>query len=172
MINGEKVIISALNIADKSTILKWVNNPELKIMIGTIYPISDVEHEKWFSSRFENPYNKIFGIVAREYDCLVGIIGLTNIDFVNRNAELYVYIGDSQYQSKGLGTDAVKTLVDFSFNQLNLHRIYLNVFDYNENAIKVYERVGFVVEGVLTDALYRDGQYHNKIIMGRVNRGH
>jgi len=172
MILGNSVFISALNTADKSIILNWVNNPELKNKIGTIYPISDIEHEKWFSSKFENSNEKIFGIVSREYNSLIGIIGLKNIDFINRNAELYIYIGETQYQSRGLGTDAVKTLVDFSFSQLNLHRIYLNVFDYNENAIKVYERVGFVVEGVLTDAFYRDGQYHNKIIMGKINTEH
>lgn len=168
MIPGNDVFISALNIADKSIILKWVNNPELKSKIGTIYPISDIEHEKWFSSRFGNSNEKIFGIISKKDGCLIGIIGLKNIDFINRHAELYIYIGDNQYLSKGLGTDAIQTLVDFSFDQLNLHKVYLNVFDYNEKAIKVYERVGFAVEGVLKDALYRDGQYHDVILMGRI----
>lgn len=170
MITGNNIFISALNTTDKSTILNWVNNPELKNKIGTIYPISDIEHEKWFSSRFENSNEKIFGIVSQEYNCLVGIIGLKNIDFINRNAELYIYIGETQYQSKGLGTDAIKTILDFSFNQLNLHRIYLNVFAYNENAIKVYKLIGFEIEGVLKESLFRDGKYHDKIIMSMINK--
>lgn len=165
MIIGENINLRALNNNDKQKILNWVNNPRLRKLTGGVFPISDIEHEKWFESRLIDPINKVFGIENKIDFTTIGIVGLKNVDFINSSSEVYIYIGDEKYWGKGYGTEALHKLVEFGINELNLHRIYLYVFDYNERAISSYEKLGFKIEGILRDSLYKGGKYHNKILM-------
>lgn len=165
MIKGNLVNLRALSKSDSKQILKWVNNPKLKYLTGTVYPVSEIEHEGWFESKLSDKINKVFGIEESTTKSFIGIIGLAKTDFINRNTEIYIYIGDEKHWGKGFGSDAVNTLVQFIFKELNLHRVSLVVFSYNKRAISTYEKVGFSYEGVLRESLYRDGKYHDKIIM-------
>jgi UDP-4-amino-4,6-dideoxy-N-acetyl-beta-L-altrosamine N-acetyltransferase len=169
MIDGKNIVIRAINQNDSSLILNWVNQPEIKYLIGTIYPVSDIEHEKWFQSRLLDKNNKMFGIQTKNNEQLVGIVGLTNLDFINRNCELYIYIGEKDYWGKGLGSEATSLIVKFAFEELCLHRVYLSVFSYNTRAIKAYEKVGFKQEGLMKDSLYKKGKYHDKVLMSIIN---
>ena len=90
---------------------------------------------------------------------------MKNVDFINRNAEIYIYIGDKQYWGNGYGSESVGKLVEFCFNELNMHRVYLQVFEYNERAIASYRKIGFETEGMMRESLYKNGKYHNKILM-------
>jgi RimJ/RimL family protein N-acetyltransferase len=169
MINGKRVTLRALKRDDSGKVLDWINNPELKYLTGTVFPVSEIEHEKWFENKIREKFNKIFGIEEQSTKRLIGVAGLNNTDLINRNTDLYIYIGDGNQWGKGLGTDAVKTLVSFVFNELNLHRISLVVFSYNKRAIRSYEKVGFVSEGIMRESLYKDGKYHDKILMSIIN---
>lgn len=141
----------------------------MKYFTGTIYPVSDVEHELWFHNKLSDKLNRIFAIEEQESCAFVGIIGLNNTDLINRCTELYIYIGDEKYWGRGTGTDAIKTLVSFVFNELNLHRISLSVFSYNKRAISTYEKIGFVTEGIMKESLFKSGKYHDKVIMAIIN---
>lgn len=66
---------------------------------------------------------------------------------------------------KGIGTDTMSLILEFAFNELNLHRVYLQVFSFNERAIKLYEKIGFIHEGKFRQALYRTGKWHDIVIM-------
>lgn len=169
LVIGEKVIIRALKRDDAQQILKWVNNPKMRYLTGTLYPVSDVEHEKWFENKLNEKVDKVFGIQESTTESLIGIIGLKNNDLINRSAELYTYIGDELQWGKGLGTDAVRTLIRFAFDELNLHRVSLVVFSYNTRAISAYEKVGFVTEGIMRESHFKDGKYHDKILMAILN---
>lgn len=165
MIKSDKVILRALNKIDKDKILEWVNDAEIRELTGGIYPVSETEHEKWFENRVLDSVNKIFAIQPTDSSNIIGIIGMKNVDFINRNAELYIYIGDKQYWGNGYGSESVGKLVEFYFNELNMHRIYLQVFEYNERAIASYRKIGFEKEGMMRESLYKNGKYHNKILM-------
>lgn len=168
MIEGKVVNVTSLMESDKEKIFHWVNQPSLKKDIGTIYPISDIEHEKWFDNvRLDNS-QKIFGIRDKDNN-LHGIIGLKNINFMSSNAELYIYIGSSESRGKGYATDALHTVLDFAFNRLNLHKVYLRVFDYNINAINLYKKTGFKIDGKLRDEHFINGEYHDVLIMSILN---
>jgi len=169
MIVGESVTLRALNVVDSPKILEWVNNPQLRYLTGTIYPVSDIEHETWFKNRVVEKTNKMFGVQDKIDDQLIGIVGLKNIDFINRNAEMYIYIGEESYLGKGLGTEAASLITKFAFDELNLHRIYLMVFSYNHRAIRSYEKVGFIKEGVMKDSVFKSGIYHDKVLMAKIN---
>ena len=99
----------------------------------------------------------------------IGIVGFKNLDWVNRNSELFIYIGDEEYWGKGYGTQALELIIKFAFNKLNLHMLYLEVFSYNKNATKTYERLGFKQDGILRQSKFQDGKYYDKIIMSKIN---
>ena len=90
---------------------------------------------------------------------LIGSCQLHGIHPVHRSAELQIRIGEAGERGRGHGTEAVTLLVDFAFRDLNLRRVALHVLATNERALKMYERIGFVREGVLREAAHVDGEY-------------
>jgi RimJ/RimL family protein N-acetyltransferase len=86
--------------------------------------------------------------------------------WVSGTAWVGIGIGDPDYWGKGYGTDALRLLVGFGFGQLNLRRISLNVFGYNQRAVKSYLKCGFKEEGRLRQWMLRGGERHDLIFMG------
>nr|WP_206076217.1 GNAT family protein [Marinitoga lauensis] len=72
--------------------------------------------------------------------------------------------------NNGYGTEAMKLLVNFIFDEMNINKVKLHVFSFNKRAIRSYEKVGFKVEGVLREQIFREGKYHDEIIMGILRR--
>jgi RimJ/RimL family protein N-acetyltransferase len=131
-------------------------------------PISHAEEEKWFdkvlaTDREEQPL--AIEIQLGEGWALIGNCGMFNLDWRNRSAELGIFIGDKAYWDKGYGTEVMRLLLRIGFMTLNLHRIYLRVYDNNLRAVHVYEKIGFVHEGRQRQAEFRDGRYLDLLLM-------
>jgi RimJ/RimL family protein N-acetyltransferase len=167
MIEGEKVRIRAIEKSDIAEIMKWINDPEVKSNLLMRYPVSQYQEERWIETALaaDNQRNKTFALETKD-GVYLGGIGLHKIDWENSNAEVGIVIGKKEYWNKGYGTDAMLAILDFGFNQMNLHRIYLRVFEFNQRGIRSYEKCGFQKEGVLRQDRYRQGRYYNTIIMG------
>jgi len=162
MIEGKKIRIRAIEKTDIDEIMKWINDPEVMKNLLMRYPVSRYQEEKWIEKALDsdNPRNKTFAIETKE-GIYLGGIGLHAIDWENRNAEAGIVIGNKEYWNKGYGTDAMITLLDFAFNQMNFHRVYLRVFGYNLRGVKSYEKCGFKKEGVLRKDRYQNAEYHD-----------
>ena len=78
-------------------------------------------------------------------------------------------IGDKAMHGKGYGTDAVSLLCKLGFEEMNLHKIKVEVMAFNLAAIRCYEKCGFIKEGTLRDEVFREGKYHDVIVMGKIN---
>lgn len=171
MITGEKTIIKGLTKDSAPLIYQWVNQEQLRALTGTVYPVSEFEHEEWIKKAATASDKKLFLICHKESGNPIGTIGLKNIDYKNSNAELYISIGDQTHTangqaSGGYGTDAVATLTNYCFNSLNLHKVYVRVYSSNTRAIRCYEKAGFKTEGVLTQQHFGNGGYEDVIFMG------
>lgn len=165
---GKKVRIRALEKKDLDTVMLWVNDPEITKNLSALflYPTSQEQEEKWLDNirNFEST-DKVFAFETLD-GIYLGNLGLHRINWKDRNAELGIAIAKKENWGKGYGTDAVLTLLDFAFNRMNLHRIYLRVWDFNQRAIKSYEKCGFKKEGILRQGHFDDGKYHDVITMG------
>jgi len=106
-----------------------------------------------------------FFIMLLDGDELIGQISLHDIDHLNRNAFLGIMIGEAEHHGKGYGTEAVKLVLDYGFNTLNLHNIMLSAYEDNYAGIACYKKVGFKESGRRREWIFKNGKYIDKIYM-------
>jgi len=164
VILGEKTRLRAIEREDIPTFVRWFNDPEVRRYLEMYVPMSKAEEEQWFERYLKDDSSRFFGIETCD-GVLIGNVGLHSIDWKNRSAVLGVVIAEKEYWGKGYGSDAITTLLRFVFGEMNLHRIHLSAFEFNERAINCYEKCGFRREGRARDALFREGRYHDAIHM-------
>lgn len=169
---GEKVYLRALERGDIERGHKWINDWDVVRNLAPIaaYPLSMVEEERWFESAQNDKGGRQFAVVTIDGDVHIGNCGFHAIDWKNRKTEVGVVIGEKDHWCRGYGTDAMRVLLRVAFDELNLNRVSLNVFSFNRRAIAAYEKVGFKHEGTLREALYREGQYHDVLVMSILQR--
>ena len=166
---GDLVTLRSVLKNDNASYFKWINDKQLVLNNGSYRPISEQEHEKWFNNVILHPENLIFSIIENKESKLIGTCSLRHINQVHQNAELQIRIGEYDYQNRGLGSDAVRLLIDHGFSNLNLKRIYLYVFCDNKKAIRAYEKCLFSFEGRLRKAAYINGEFVDVDLMSILN---
>ena len=146
---------------DLPNINVWRNDPDLTAYLGAPdrFINLDVDTE-WYESYMANRSNTIrCAIVEDGNDDILGLISLVSIDHFNQSAELHIMIGNVENQGKGVGTFAVKKMLNHAFNNLNLRRIELTVLDSNIRAQRLYEKCGFIKEGTKRKAKFKNGVF-------------
>jgi RimJ/RimL family protein N-acetyltransferase len=165
MIRGAKTRLRTLERDDLPHFVRWINDPETRRFMVVRYPLSLVEEESWWEGFLDRKNDHIFAIEARD-GTYIGNIGLHSLDWENRRAQLGIIIGEKAYWGKGYGSDAIEAMLGWAFSYLNLNRISLSVYAYNERAIRCYRKCGFQHEGTMRQARYSDGQYYDELVMG------
>jgi UDP-4-amino-4,6-dideoxy-N-acetyl-beta-L-altrosamine N-acetyltransferase len=169
MILGKTIRLVALESKHKDRIRDWSNDPEIARFLGRWKPVSEIEHEQWFSTLHKNPSHMYFAIETLDQEKHIGNIWLCDIDERNRKAEIRIMIGETDNQNRGLGTEAIQVISDYAFRDLNLHKVYAYVLGTNPRAKKSFEKVGFVLEGTLQKDRWSENQYIDVFLLGRIN---
>lgn len=163
MYRGSKVQLREYRKEDISKVITYLNNPTTRrnMTPGIPYPYLLHDEDTWFSSQsaLKDAYN--FAIESIDTNTYLGGIGINGIDWKNSHCMVGIFIGEEKNRGMGYGTDAMKILSRFIFEQLNLHKIKLDVFSYNKQAIASYQKSGFTEEAVFKEELFRDGRYHD-----------
>lgn len=146
----------------------WKNDMEVMRTTSPYLDIHSYEttHEFVAQVILGSPSSKSYLILDKETGSPIGITSLITIDYKNRNAECIIDIGEKEYWGKGYGQEALRLLLNYAFLEMNLHRVSLRVFSFNEKAIKLYEKLGFKHEGLSRQALFREGAWHDIVHMG------
>jgi RimJ/RimL family protein N-acetyltransferase len=167
-LSGHKVRLRALVSADQPTLRSYINDPEVLRYSNIYKPVTDLQQDQWWHSALTDPNVVWFGIddISQGNPALVGTCCLVDIDWVSRQTELRLRIGDRAAWGRSLGSEACALLLRFGFQHLNLDRIWLRVFAPNERALRLYQRLGFVVEGRLRRAWTFQGVTDDVIVMG------
>ena len=168
MIYGDGVRLRAIEREDIPTFVRWFNDPEVREFILMYRPMSMTNEERWFESLAERKDDFVFAVEALvdEQWVHIGNIGLESVDWKNRFCTFGIALGEKEYWGKGYGTKAVRTALRYAFDELNLHRVELEVFAYNPRAIRCYEKAGFRHEGTRRQSHFHNGQYHDAHRMG------
>jgi RimJ/RimL family protein N-acetyltransferase len=166
---GERIVLREYRMDDLPHLRKWANDPEVTDNLSNIfvYPHS-VENTQAFLKMMVDGSAESKGFIIAEKDTLdyIGQIDLHRIDWINRNAVLGIVIGRKDMQNRGIGYEAIRLLQRFAFHTLNLHRLELEVYEFNERAIRCYRKAGFREEGRMRQRLYRHGKYWDILMMG------
>lgn len=144
---------------DLQEINKWRNNPELIELLGAPFRYINLD-VKWFESYMSNRGNAVrCAITELNKDDILGLVSLVSINYMNQSAEFHIMIGDKANEGRGIGTFAVKEILNHAFNNMNLQRVELTVLEDNERAKHLYEKCGFVYEGRKRKTKYKNGTF-------------
>jgi len=168
---GKLVRLSAFDPEEMSKAFpRWnLNSEYFRLLNSSARPMQSVKAAaKWMEKEAEeiSPANYYFSIRTLEDDRLIGEIGLDVVNWPGRDAFVGLGIGETEYWSKGYGTDVMNVLLRFAFTEINLRRVSLGVFEYNPRAIRSYEKAGFRHEGRLRHLLNREGRRWDNLFMG------
>jgi len=122
--------------------------------------------QKWIEKHYENEANYAFSIRTLADDRIIGEIGLDGIRWTHRDCFVGIGLGEREFWGKGYGTDAMRVILRYAFTELNLQRVTLDVFEYNQRGVRSYEKAGFVVEGRARGLILREGRRWDVIFMG------
>ena len=159
-----QITIRKFEKADISKKVEWINNPENNQFLHYDVPICVEKTEKWFDSH--QGEDTRYDAVIEADGVPVGTIGLLSIDYKNRKAEYYIAMGETAYKGKGVAKEASRLILEYGFERLGLNRIYLFTESENVVAQKLFERVGFVREGVIRQDILSRGKYADRIVYG------
>lgn len=163
-LRGRHVHLRPLEPTDLERTLRWVNEPEIYVLMGVFGPRTSLAQQRWYEEVSVSRTNLVFAVCLQEDGEHIGNASLFDVDFRNRNAGLTVALPDEAHQGRGLGREAVGLLCRYGFDYLNLHRIYCKTDSLH--AGKMYERLGFVCEGVLRQQTFSFGEFVDKVVYG------
>ena len=168
MYEGRLVRLRAFERDDVDANHAFVNDYETVrgMLSGIAFPSSMQDEYSWLEQKTSYSRGEYQFAVEDGGGDLVGRCGVTRLDWKNRVAELAIMIG-TPYRGRGYGSEAMALLCDFCFREMNLHKLKVSVFAFNEPAIRCYEKNGFVREGVLKGEIFRDGQYQDVVLLAK-----
>jgi RimJ/RimL family protein N-acetyltransferase len=122
--------------------------------------------QKWLEKHSEDENCHSFAIRTLNNDRIIGDIGLDGIRWMHGDTFVGIGLGEREYWGKGYGTDAMKIILRYAFTELNLRRVTLDVFEYNQRGVRSYEKAGFVLEGRERGLILREGRRWDVLYMG------
>ena len=165
-LTGSRVVLRRHVPANVTAFLRWYADPEIaRLARYQATPMRPEEIERFFAARVAGPESLAMAVHEKATDRLVGTCAFSQLDGDNGSALFHITIGESDAWGHGYGTEATRLMVDHAFGTLGLHRISLNVFEFNERAIRAYRRVGFLVEGRSRESIWRDGRWWDELAM-------
>ena len=142
--------------------VKWINDNDNNTFLHYDLPLDFDKTIEWYQ---KNKKNKNRYDMVIEYNNIpVGVIGIINID--KKKGEYYITLGEKEYKRKGISFIASKLLLDYAFNDLKLEKIWLCVDEKNIAARKLYEKIGFRLEGLLIKDIYFKNEMINRCMYG------
>lgn len=161
-INMNKVTIRKFDEDDIENKVRWINDSRNNEFLHYNIPLDIENTRKWFNN-IKNNSNRYDMII--EYNNIpVGVIGIINIE--KKKGEYYITLGENDYKRKGISYEATKLILNYAFKTLGLEKIWLCVDEENIAARKLYEKVGFIQEGLLRKDIYFNGKMINRCMYG------
>ena len=161
MIKGKGILLRPISENDTDFVLSMRNNLEIANQFFTDPPVYDFAHRRWLSSLSGDIIDLIIETKERER---AGRIYLTNIDYRNSKAEFGIAL-QTVFTGKGIASVASELLLDYCFGNLPIRKVYLQVFSDNKKAIALYEKLGFAVEGLFKQEVFKRGNFKDIIRM-------
>ncbi len=166
-LTGERVILEPLNIEkDLPLWEQWDHDSDYMrlLNLNPATQMAAISMKEWFEK--DEPDYVIFSIHELVDSKIIGFVELDGYEWTARTSWVGIAIGETDFRNKGYGTEAMNLLLKFAFRGLNMHRVNLNVFEYNKRAIRSYEKCGFRYEGTSREQIYKEDKRWDVLNMG------
>lgn len=172
LFRGRSIRLTALTPGDLPVIAAWYEDAGFLRLYDSrpAYPMTEAELGKWLASAAEDKSTFLFGVRALEGDDLLGYLELDGVDWQHGVCGMGLGFGLRANWGKGYGYEATQLGLRYAFDELNLHRVQITVFSYNDRSLALVDKVGFQREGVFRERLQRDGQRHDMYLYGLLRR--
>jgi len=167
LLHGRLVVLTALTRADAPALAAWSHDAEYLRLFDAdpAVPLNEERVIEHISELGKKKDHIGFALRRVSDQALIGVAELEDINWHHGNAWLAIGLG-KPFWDQGLGTEAMQLVTRYAFQELNLHRVQLTVFAYNQRALAVYRKVGFIEEGRQREWVLRDGERYDLIFMG------
>jgi len=171
-IEGDRIVLRPMVLTDTASMWADVHDKEITHFTGTHADFTREQIEEWCGSRVDQPDRLDMAVADRETGEWLGEVVINDWDSDNRSCSFRIALS-ANARDRGIGTEATQLIVDHVFDAIDdspVNRISLEVYDYNPRGLAVYEKVGFRPEGVLREALFWQGEFHDAIVMSILRR--
>lgn len=165
LLSDDRILLRPIQLSDLDPYVNMLEDEEGMRLTGTEEKFTREQIIDWISTLNTKEGRVDLAIVPHDVGHLVGEIVLNDISTRHRSANFRIAMDAGRYANRGYGSSAMRLLLPWAFEHLNLHRIELSVYSFNPRARHVYERIGFQVEGVSKESHWLDGQFHDSIQM-------
>ncbi|MEG0254217.1 MAG: GNAT family protein [Vagococcus sp.] len=161
----DRVYLRKLEVSDGINMYLGYQDKDLTYLTGTEsdFSLEQIEGHILHCQGDDSRYD--FAICLKASDEMIGELSVVDIEVENESAAFRISMLSLQLTGKGYGTEAIKLVVDFVFNKLNLNRLQLEVYSHNPKGIRAYEKAGFVYEGRRRQVLKIRNEFSDEIIM-------
>ena len=155
----------AIEREDLEQLKTWRNKPGIRAWTREYRLLNMVNQEDWFESMSRNRNNEmlVIEILVDNNWVSIGVCGLCYIDWVNRHAEVSLYIGEHSFRGLGLGKRILGLLEEKAFREFNLHKLWAEIYSGNAASVKLFEKAGYVMEGRLKEQVFKNGEYQDSL---------
>lgn len=168
MLTGEITGLRAIEESDLAQLLVWRNDPRMRRFFREYRELNMTQQKSWFDAKVNNdPATRMFAIVDLETKELMGAAGLCYIDSINRNADFSIYLGvDDLYIDEDYAPDAGRVLLRYGFEELNLHKVWSEIYSIDKPKQQLFYELGFTREGVHRETHWTEGQWVDSLFYG------
>jgi len=169
MLKGKIISFRSIEANDLQKMRDWRNNNHVKRTTREYRLLNMFNQKEWFESlhRQNPPKDIMFGILNKK-NKLIGVCGLTYIDWKNRRSEISIYLEGNDWQKKPETKDAIGLLMLYGFGELGLHKIFAEIYAFVKETIHLYESLQFHKDGVLRDTVWRDNKWWDSIVYSKL----
>ena len=154
-----KIQLKKVTKLDLRALIEWRNSKDV-YPYNTQYSLLNSKIQiEWFNQLQNDNSKKMFMIMVDKIK--IGICGLIDIDYENKNAKIAIIIGEKAFHEKGIGTMVISHLLKYGFEKLKLHKINSEVIEYNEKSIHLFEKSQFKLDATYRDVIWRNNRWWN-----------
>ena len=169
MFEGKFVILRALEKEDLTSLKEWRNSLHVRKSTREYKLLNMINQKNWFESIHQSnpPKDIMFGILNKRKK-LIGVTGLTYIDWKNRNSEISIYFSTKNWQTKPEAKEVINLIMEYGFEELNLNRLYVEIFSLMKENIKLFTKMKFFKEGQLREKIWRQNKWWDTLICSKL----
>lgn len=170
MLKGNTTALRAIEKEDLKQLLAWRNNPNLRKYFREYRELSSEHQDFWYNNCVLNDKNTImFSIIKLDNYELIGACGLCYINWIDKNADFSIYIGyDEIYIDNTYADDASNVLLKYAFEEIGLHRVWAEIYEFDEQKKEMFNRLGFVLEGTQRETHWSLGKWWNSYLYSKL----